>query len=58
MFRQGRVRAGVLLLRLAGLAPAHKAAIVADAIRDHHREMNGAFSVIAPGQLRIRKPTG
>jgi predicted nuclease of predicted toxin-antitoxin system len=56
VFRQGRVSAGVLLLRLAGLAPEHKASIVAEAIRNHGPEMTGGFSVVAPGQLRIRRP--
>jgi predicted nuclease of predicted toxin-antitoxin system len=56
VFRQGRVSAGVLLLRLAGLAPEHKASIVSETVRKHLSEMTAAFSVIAPGQLRIRRP--
>lgn len=55
VFRQGRASAGVVLLRLAGLAPDRKAAIVADVVREHLPEMTRAFSVVAPGQLRIRR---
>ena len=55
VFRQGRARAGVLLLRLAGLAPEHKASIVSEILRKHLSEMKAAFSVVAPGQLRIRR---
>jgi predicted nuclease of predicted toxin-antitoxin system len=56
VFRQGRARAGVLLLRLAGLAPERKASIVSDVLRKHLPEMKAAFSVVAPGQVRIRRP--
>jgi predicted nuclease of predicted toxin-antitoxin system len=55
VFRQGRVSAGVLLLRLAGLAPEHKASIVSETLRKHLSEMKSAFSVVAPGLLRIRR---
>lgn len=55
VFRQGRARAGIVLLRLAGLPPDRKAAIVADVLAKHLDEMRSAFSVIAPGQVRIRR---
>jgi predicted nuclease of predicted toxin-antitoxin system len=54
VFRQNRLSAGVVLLRLAGLSPESKASRVADALRDHGGEMRHAFSVISPGIVRIR----
>jgi predicted nuclease of predicted toxin-antitoxin system len=58
VFRQRRVSAGVVLLRLAGLTPEHKASIVADVVHEHLEEMRGAFAVVSPSQLRIRKRDG
>ena len=55
VFRQGLVHFGVVLLRLAGLANATKAEIVADVCRRHAAELIGAFTVISPGQVRIRR---
>jgi predicted nuclease of predicted toxin-antitoxin system len=55
VFRQGRAKAGVLLLRLAGLTPDRKATIVAEAIREHLAEMASGFAVVSPGQIRIRR---
>lgn len=54
VFRQRLVNAGVVLVRLDGLAAASKANIVSEAIKNHHSEMAGAFTVISPGLLRIR----
>jgi predicted nuclease of predicted toxin-antitoxin system len=54
VFRLGRVHAGVVLLRLAGLPAAAKAEAVAEAVRDHAGELPGAFAVVSPGQMRIR----
>lgn len=55
VFRQGLVHSGVVLLRLAGLPNATKAAIVAEVCRDRTAELLGAFSVVSPGQVRIRQ---
>ena len=55
VFRQGLVHSGVVLLRLAGLANATKAEIVAEVCRDRPAELIGAFSVVSPGQVRIRR---
>ncbi len=55
VFRQGLAHSGVLLLRLAGLANATKAEVVAEVCRDRADELIGAFSVISPGQVRIRR---
>lgn len=55
IFRQGLVHSGVILLRLAGLANATKAEIVAEVCRDRTAELIGALSVVSPGQVRIRQ---
>ena len=55
VFRQGLVHSGVVLLRLAGLANRTKAEIVAEVCRDRTADLIGAFSVISPGQVRIRR---
>ncbi len=55
VFRQGLVHSGVMLLRFAGLANATKAAMVAEVCRDRGAELMGAFSVVSPGQVRIRR---
>jgi predicted nuclease of predicted toxin-antitoxin system len=57
VFRQGLVHSGVVLLRLAGLANVTKAEIVAEICREHTAELTGAFSVVSPGQVRIRRKT-
>jgi len=54
--RLGRVHGGVVLLRLDGLTPAAKAEVVAEVIRDRGPELIGAFSVISPGAVRVRRP--
>lgn len=54
VFRQSRLSAGVLLLRLAGLDAARKADAVSAALTKHQRDMLGRFTVIAPGRIRIR----
>jgi predicted nuclease of predicted toxin-antitoxin system len=54
VFRLHRATFGVILVRLAGLSPLLKSAIVADAIRLHGSEMQRAFTVISPGIVRIR----
>ncbi len=56
VYRLGRVHAGVVLIRLAGLPPATKAETVARVLQDRATELLGAFSVISPGAVRIRKP--
>lgn len=54
VFRLGRAHHGVVLLRLAGLGEDRKERLVLDAITQHGQEMVGAFTVIAPGLVRIR----
>ena len=55
VFRLGRIHAGVVLVRLAGLSLEAKADTVSRAFADRGREFSGAFSVISPGSLRIRR---
>ena len=54
VFRQRLVHAGVVLLRLSGLANATKAKIVANVCQQNEHELSGRFSVVTPGQFRIR----
>jgi predicted nuclease of predicted toxin-antitoxin system len=57
MFRQRRVHAGVVLVRLHGLSLEAKTALVCDAVRIHGPEFLNAFSVILPGYVRVRHST-
>ena len=55
VFRQGAVHSGVVLLRLTGLANTTKGEIVAEVCRLRAAELVGSFTVISPGQVRIRR---
>jgi predicted nuclease of predicted toxin-antitoxin system len=55
VFRQRRLTSGVVLVRLAGLSPTHKAEIVATVVKEHAVELPRAFAVITPGVVRIRR---
>jgi predicted nuclease of predicted toxin-antitoxin system len=55
VYRLGRAAAGVVLLRILGLSLEQKAALVSAAIRAHRDELDGAFTVISPGVVRIRR---
>jgi len=55
VFRQHRLTPGVILIRLAGFAPRHKADIVVSAISERAPEMVRAFTVIGPRIVRIRQ---
>ena len=57
VYRCGRATHGVLLIRLAGLSPAAKAELVSAVVRDRGGEMVRAFSVVSPGQVRVRRLT-
>ncbi len=56
VYRLGRVHAGIVLLRLAGLPAIAKADTVATVLQEHAAELQGGFTVISPGAVRIRKP--
>lgn len=55
VYRMNQVTQGVILVRLDGLHPDTKATIVSSAITAYGTEMVGAFTVISPGNIRIRK---
>jgi predicted nuclease of predicted toxin-antitoxin system len=54
VFRQRRLSAGVILVRLSGLPPLKKAEAVLNLIRRHSQELVEAFSVVTPAGTRIR----
>lgn len=54
VYRLGRISAGVVLVRLAGLPPAKKAELVSSAIRNHGGQLVHTFTVITAGMVRIR----
>ncbi len=55
VFRRSLVHQGVILLRLAGLPVAAKAELLVATIATHERELNGAFAVVTPRAIRIRR---
>ena len=55
VFRRRQASTGVLLIRLWGLTSAMKAAVVSGAIQKHGQELVGAFAVLSPGNIRIRR---
>jgi predicted nuclease of predicted toxin-antitoxin system len=58
IFRLKRASPGVVLVRLSGLPAEMKAKIVLNAIRKHGSEMTGSFTVVEPGNVRIRPNFG
>jgi predicted nuclease of predicted toxin-antitoxin system len=55
VFRHNRIHGGVILIRLLGMLAEIKAEIVAETLRDRESELPGAFTVISPGMVRIRR---
>jgi len=55
IFRQGYVKRGIVLYRLAGLSTQEKAEIVSFAIIEHSDSLLQSFSVITEKAVRIRK---
>jgi predicted nuclease of predicted toxin-antitoxin system len=55
VFRHNRVHAGVVLIRLFGMLAEIKAEIVAETLRDRAADLPGAFTVVSPGMVRIRR---
>jgi predicted nuclease of predicted toxin-antitoxin system len=55
VFRLQRISTGVVLLRISGLLMAAKIEITSTMIREHESELFGAFTVLSPKSLRIRK---
>ena len=54
VFRLNRMHGGVVLLRLAGIAPEIKAKLVSEAFQRHAQGFPQNFSVVMPGMVRIR----
>ncbi|PAW82725.1 MAG: hypothetical protein B9S33_14805 [Pedosphaera sp. Tous-C6FEB] len=54
VYRLRRVHGGVVLVRLTGLSLAAKADLVSAAFQTHGSQFTGAFSVVAPGVIRVR----
>jgi len=55
VYRMNRVTQGVILVRLDGLHPKTKANVVSGAIAAYGSETISAFTVISPGNIRVRK---
>jgi predicted nuclease of predicted toxin-antitoxin system len=55
VFRQGLVHAGVILVRLAGLSAVAKGAMLSQALAEYGGQIEGAFTVLSPRSLRIRR---
>jgi predicted nuclease of predicted toxin-antitoxin system len=55
VFRQRRVHSGVVLIRMPGLSTTLKTDLVAATIRSRAAEIPGAFTVISPAMVRIRR---
>lgn len=54
VFRLKHIHGGVMLIRLAGLAPEQKANIVVEVLQHHAQGLQRNFSVVSPGMVRIR----
>jgi len=55
VFRRSQVSHGVLLIRLAGVDGREKARLVRNTIARHADELACSFTVISPGQVRVRR---
>ncbi len=58
VFHQNAITFGVILIRLSGLSLSKKNRIVYNAIKKHGDEIEGSFTVITPGIVRVRKRKG
>jgi predicted nuclease of predicted toxin-antitoxin system len=55
VFRHRRLHSGILLIRLAGLAPDAKAEMVAAVFERHANELHMNFAVLSSRALRLRR---
>ena len=55
IFGRSQPHAGVLLLRLRGLSTTDRSRIVVEAIRASGRDLAGAFVVVTPDAVRLRR---
>ena len=58
VYRLRQAHAGVVLLRLAGLTSGERADLVAEVFRNRAAELPGAFAVVEPEAVRIRRVVG
>lgn len=58
VFREHQPSAGVVLIRLSGLTPDHKASVVSTVIRQHDDRLLNAFTVVGRVSVRIRHRSG
>ncbi len=56
VYRLGRAHAGVMLLRLPGVAAAERAELVSSVCRERTPELPGNFTVIERNMVRVRRP--
>lgn len=56
VYRLRRANAGVVLLRLAGVAAEERAVLVSGVFRERSAELPGSFTVIDRDTVRVRKP--
>lgn len=54
-FRLRLINHGVILIRMAGQSAAQKGNILTMMIEAHDAQLEGAFTVVTPGLVRIRK---
>jgi predicted nuclease of predicted toxin-antitoxin system len=55
VYRRGVAHAGVLLVRLEGLDNDAKAEVVSQAVRSNEADLPGAFAVVSPDSVRLRR---
>jgi predicted nuclease of predicted toxin-antitoxin system len=55
VYRLQKVHTGIILVRLENLKPQSKAAIVKETVLKDGVKLEGTFTVIQPGVVRIRK---
>jgi predicted nuclease of predicted toxin-antitoxin system len=58
VYRRVPAHTGVLLLRLEGIDNVLKAEIVSQAVRENQTELPGAFAVVSPDFVGLRRPGG
>jgi len=58
VFRRHHRSMGVILVRLPGRSPGIKARLVAQAVERYGERLQGAFAVIGPRTLRLRRVPG
>ena len=54
IFRLGKLSAGIILYRLAGLSNSEKAALVIKVVEDYSEELAESFTVISIDHIRIK----